>query len=426
MSFAVKGFKEEKLFFLRSWKFFSIAAIPGFLSNFWVIFRSPNYLEGGDFIEWAVLSSTLVLISCFSQVGIKPGYMQEVTDLGLSQRSKALKTSLIVLAWTGGLAGIIVMVPFYILSMYEEWNNTSVLFVMPLLCISTNLYVIFQTDLRINKMADVLANMAIVQTIIFFLFFETFLFAGLDFLLSFYMGTALSLTTICIFLWSKSNIHSGLSIDYTFVRRALKMGSFFLASLLCRYASDAIVMGSFKWLSSDTIGGLLGISVKLSEPIVLLYFTAIQMAWGSHVYSWIKQEPKKLLSYSNWVSTLLIIGFFIGLGICFFICSTLFNSVSFTQVLPFVLMLLSRATAFAFLTTVGFGQTIKRSYKSGFKFNLFELLLTVCLTLLCLQYSNWIVATVICGLLPWLTVFLLRTDSLNVLKKTLHNHIKYS
>ena len=144
------------------------------------MFRSPRYLEGSDFIEWAVLSSTLVLISCFSQVGIKPGYMQEVTDLGISKRSKALKTSLIILAWTGGLAGIIVMVPFYILSRYEEWNNTSVLFVMPLLCISTNLYVIFQTDLRINKMADVLANVAIVQTIIFFLFFEIFLFAELD------------------------------------------------------------------------------------------------------------------------------------------------------------------------------------------------------------------------------------------------------
>ena len=43
----------ERRAFLDTWKFFVVAALPGFLSNFWVILRSPSFLTTQDFIEWA-------------------------------------------------------------------------------------------------------------------------------------------------------------------------------------------------------------------------------------------------------------------------------------------------------------------------------------------------------------------------------------
>ena len=97
----------ERKAFLDTWKFFAIAALPGFLSNFWVILRSPNFLNTQDFIEWAVLTSSVVLLCCLSQLGIKPGYMQEVTDKGVNNRYSALTSSVCVLSVTGLLAGFL-------------------------------------------------------------------------------------------------------------------------------------------------------------------------------------------------------------------------------------------------------------------------------------------------------------------------------
>ena len=96
----------ERKAFLETWKFFAIAALPGFLSNFWVIFRSPGFLNAEDFIEWAVLTSSIVLLCCLSQLGIKPGYMQEVTDKGVNNRYSAFTSSVCLLSVTGLLAGI--------------------------------------------------------------------------------------------------------------------------------------------------------------------------------------------------------------------------------------------------------------------------------------------------------------------------------
>ena len=133
----------ERKAFLDTWKFFAIAALPGFLSNFWVILRSPNFLNAQDFIEWAVLASSLVFLCCLSQLGIKPGYMQEVTDKGVDKRYSALTSSVCVLSITGVLAGISLVCLFKVLNYFQLWENTNVLFSLPIFCLTTNLYVIF-------------------------------------------------------------------------------------------------------------------------------------------------------------------------------------------------------------------------------------------------------------------------------------------
>ena len=63
----------ERKAFLDTWKFFAIAALPGFLSNFWVILRSPNFLNTQDFIEWAVLDIISRIVVLFKSAGYQTG-----------------------------------------------------------------------------------------------------------------------------------------------------------------------------------------------------------------------------------------------------------------------------------------------------------------------------------------------------------------
>ncbi len=394
----------ERKAFLDTWKFFAIAALPGFLSNFWVILRSPSFLNTQDFIEWAVLTSSVVLLCCLSQLGIKPGYMQEVTDKGVNDRYSALTSSVCVLSITGLLAGVSLVCLFKSLNYFQLWTNTSVLFSLPIFCLTTNLYVIFQTDMRIRQQAKELAKLSIVQTILSLLIFEAMLATGFDFLLSVFLSSGISNGIICFLLSLNIRMPIKWDIDSIFLKKSLKIGSFFLFSLLCRYASDFIVFSSFKWIPSEIIGGYLGVSIKLCEPISILYVSAIQMAWGSHVYGWIKNSIQDLPNLSIWISKILLFGFLLGNAVAILMWFFLFRDLSFVHLLPFVVMTLSRVIAFGVLTTVGYGQTIKRSYINGFKINFTELVITIVLVPLSLTYMHWSVCLLICGVLPWISV----------------------
>ena len=394
----------ERKAFLNTWKFFAIAALPGFLSNFWVILRSPSFLNTQDFIEWAVLSSSAVLLCCLSQLGIKPGYMQEVTDKGVANRYSALTSSVCVLSVTGLLAGLSLACLFKSLNYFQLWINTNVLFSLPIFCLTTNLYVIFQTDMRIRQKAQELAKLSIIQTMLSLIIFEAMLAIGFDFLLSVFLSSGISNGLICVLLSLSIRMPIKWDTDSIFLKKALKLGSFFLFSLLCRYASDSIVFSSFKWIPSETIGGYLGVSMKLCEPISILYVSAIQMAWGSHVYGWIKNSIHDLPNLSIWISRILLFGFLLGNAVAILMWFFLFRDLSFIHLLPFVVMTLSRIIAFGVLTTVGYGQTIKRSYINGFKVNFTELVITILLVPLSLAYIHWSVCLLICGVLPWTSV----------------------
>ena len=394
----------EQKAFLDTWKFFAIAALPGFLSNFWVILRSPSFLNTQDFIEWAVLSSSIVLLCCVSQLGIKPGYMQEVTDKGVANRYSALTSSVCVLSVTGLLAGLSLACLFKSLNYFQLWINTNVLFSLPIFCLTTNLYVIFQTDMRIRQKAQELAKLSIIQTLLSLIIFEAMLAIGFDFLLSVFLSSGISNGIICVLLSLSIRMPIKWDTDSIFLKKALKLGSFFLFSLLCRYASDSIVFSSFKWIPSETIGGYLGVSMKLCEPISILYVSAIQMAWGSHVYGWIKNSIHDLPNLSIWISRILLFGFLLGNAVAILMWFFLFRDLSFIHLLPFVVMTLSRIIAFGVLTTVGYGQTIKRSYINGFKVNFTELVITILLVPLSLAYMHWSVCLLICGVLPWTSV----------------------
>ena len=144
--------------------------------------------------------------------------------------------------------------------------------------------------------------------------------------------------------------------------------------------------------------------MRLCEPISILYVSAIQMAWGSHVYGWIKNSIQELPNLSIWISRILLFGFLIGNAVVILMWFFLFRDLSFVHLLPFVVMILSRVIAFGVLTTVGYGQTIKRSYIDGFKVNFTELVISIVLVPFSLAYIHWSVCLLICGILPWTSV----------------------
>ena len=195
--------------------------------------------------------------------------MQEVTDKGVNDRYSALTSSVCVLSITGLLAGVSLVCLFKSLNYFQLWTNTSVLFSLPIFCLTTNLYVIFQTDMRIRQKAQELAKLSIIQTMLSLIIFEAMLAIGFDFLLSVFLSSGISNGIICILLSLSIGMPIKWDTDSIFLKKALKLGSFFLFSLLCRYASDSIVFSSFKWIPSETIGGYLGVSMKLCEPISL-------------------------------------------------------------------------------------------------------------------------------------------------------------
>ena len=128
------------------------------------------------------------------------------------------------------------------------------------------------------------------------------------------------------------------------------------------------------------------------------------MAWGSHVYGWIKNSIHNLPNLSTWASKILLYGFLLGNAVAILMWLFLFRDLSFIHLLPFVVMTLSRVIAFGVLTTVGYGQTIKRSYLNGFKINFTELVITIIFVPLSLAYAHWSVCLLICGVLPWTSV----------------------
>ena len=71
--------------------------------------------------------------------------------------------------------------------------------------------------------------------------------------------------------------------------------------------------------------------------------------------------------------------------------------------------------SFGISSSMGFGQTMQRSYKQGLKINVNELLLTLILVPVSAVYFGVSTAMVLCGVLPWVSVFRIRNYSKKVL-----------
>ncbi len=395
-----------------------LAAIPLTIASIWATVRTTNLMDDITLAEWAILTISLTVICCISQIGFKPGYMQEVTDVGKENRLPALYTSIIMLMFTGLVGGLLLTIIFSALHSINLWNNLTTVFLLPLHCIITNAVMMFHTDLRILGKAYKLAWLSIVQIPIFIFALEICIKNNIDPLTSFFLSNIFSNIILFFYLLYKSKILKQKKTDFNFIKRACWMGLPVMGSLLSRYSCDLVVVATFRWGMDNEVAGLFGTATRLCEPLMLIFIGSFQMAWGAHIYEWIKSSPSgKIISENSKKSWLV---FFLGLPIGLFtsllIWFVSFPNKDFESLVIFILMLISRILAFGMASSMGFGQTMKRSYTKGLKVNSTEFLLTIIIIPFSGLYLGANTTLILCGLLPWISVLRIRNYSLSIVK----------
>lgn len=399
--------------FFATWQAFALAAVPAMLGSLWATFRLGPSMSAVDLAEWALLIALLTVVGSISQFGIKPGYMQEVTDRGAEHRHAALRISLLAVGTSGLLAGALVAAILYFLWMLGEWHNLAVLSWLPLYGLLGNVGMMFQTDLRILGGARLLAALAIITFPLSVLLLEIALRAGFDPLAAFFAAQCAVALLTSLWFMRRANIlrHDGL--DPVYLRRALLMGLPVMGGLLSRYVADLSVSATFRWGADDAAAGAFGLAVRVTEPLMALYIGSFQMAWGAHIYGWIREAPDGAIARRHSARSwwLAMLGLPLGIAIAALVFALVQQEVVQRLDWLFAAMMISRVLAFGMASTMGYGQTLQRSYTAGMRYALQEMLLTVTLLPALAFASGAIAAVTVAAIIPWITVLRLRASS---------------
>lgn len=411
------GLEDRK--FLASWASFALAAVPGALGSVYATARLAPSLTALALAEWALLGVLMTVFGSISQLGMKPGYMQAVTDLGPAHRFGALRAGVVLQAMTGALAGLTLALALVVANRYGHWQSVALLPWLPLQCALGNVAMMFHTDLRILGQARVVATLSVVSLPLTIVCLEFVLGLGMDPLAaSIATGCVSSAFFVAVLAW-RSGILWQPGFDRAFLSRAVSMGLAVMAGLLAKYVADLAVSATFRWGVEAHAAGLYGFAVRTGEPLMALFIGAFQMAWGAHVYGWIAaaSDGRVVANYSRRSWWLLPIGIPLGLLIAVVVRALTESPPELLGLLPFVLMILSRTLAFGLASSMGFGQTIERNYQRGMRILLLECATSATLVpgaaILCGAMAAVVVATI----LPWISVFLLRRHSQRVLLK---------
>jgi O-antigen/teichoic acid export membrane protein len=409
--------------FLETWRAFAVAAVPSMLGSVWATGRVGATLSPIDLAEWALLIALLTVVGSVSQFGIKPGYMQEVSDRGGEHRHAALRAALLMVGVSGIAAGVIVAGLLYVLSMHGHWHNVAVLPWLPLYGLLANVGMMFHTDLRILGGARVLAIIAIVTFPLFVATLEFLLWVGSDPLAAFFATQCALALLVAALLAARSGVLQASGIDARFLRRALLMGLPVMGGLLAKYVADFAVSGTFRWGVDTVSAGGYGLAVRVTEPLMILYIGSFQMAWGAHVYGWIKESPRGDLvaqhaARSWWLAAVgLPLGFVIAWLIILATDIAANDHVATDRTSEavvawwFIAMMISRTLAFGMASAMGFGQTLQRNYRMGMRYALIEMLLSVTLLPFTAVVLGAKTAAAVAAVIPWLTVWRLRAMS---------------
>lgn len=403
--------------FHRSWLAFAVAALPGVAGAAWATVRLTPSLAAVDLVEWVLLTAILTVLGSLSQFGIKPGYMQEVSDRGEMQRHAALRTAALAVGVSGALAGLAAALGLYALSTVGLWKNLEVLWWLPLGSALGNLAMIFHTDLRILGRPRVIAMLSVVGLPVSIVALEAGLRAGLAPLAALWASGCLVNTIFVDVLARQSGVLAQRGIDAIFLRRALRMGAPVMGGLLARYVADLAVAATFRWWADEETARLYGLAMRAVEPFFALVIGSFQMAWGAHVYGWLRDRSDGSLAAARASSAWSLgvagipTGFVIALAMLWFAGA----GESIAAALFFVCMVLSRALAFGLASPMGFGQTLQRRYHAGLRITLAEMILSLAM----LPVLSWVIgpgaALLAAGLLPWFSVWWLRRHSWQVL-----------
>lgn len=399
--------------FAGSWSLFALAALPGSLLAGWALIRLSASLAPIDYAEWAFLTVATTVIGSISQLGLKPGYMQYVTDHGKDARTPGLRAAMLLVSTTGAGAGLFLAFAFGWAAMMGGWQNTGVLFwLIPLLSIG-NITMMLHTDLRILGRSSVIALLSLLQVPVFIGVLELCLVLTEQPLTALYATNTLVGFLFALAIAFYGGVFRATSLDRAFIKWAVALGLPAMGALLSKYSADLTVSASFRWIASEQDAGLYGLALKLTEPLMGLYIASFQMAWGAFVYGWIKRDPSGMLvakraAQSWWYAAGALP---VGLAIAVIVWQQTTVPYSVWQVAPFFLMSISRAATFGISSPMGFGQTLQRNYRAGLKIHAIELGATLALlpAMIYLLGVPWALAAA--AIIPWITVFLLRRYS---------------
>jgi len=400
--------------FAGTWGLFALAAIPSAFSAGWALVRLSSHLSAVDYAEWAVLTVATTVLGSISQLGLKPGYMQYVTDHGKAARYPGLAAAMLTVGFTGFIAGLALLLTFSILAKWGSWNNTGPLPWLGLMMAAGNITMMLHTDLRILGKSSVIAAIAFIQVPLFVGLLELGLKLQYDPLTTFYAATTLCSLVFIFGIGTYSRIGKTQGLDTKFLKWAIIIGLPAMGALLSKYASDLTVSAAFRWLAPENDAGLFGFSMKLIEPLMALYIGSFQMAWGAFIYGWIKagtsgSQLHQKVWRTKWFG---IAAFPAGLVLAYPIWINAEVAFSYGELSVFFLMSLSRAAAFGISSPMGVGQTIRRNYKRGLQVHLIEFFLTAVTIPSAMIFLGTYAACAIAGLLPWITVLLLSRHSL--------------
>lgn len=403
--------------FRRSWVTFAVAALPGVAGSAWATIRLTPLLEAVDLVEWVLLGAILTVLGSVSQLGVKPGYMQEVTDRGEAQRYPALRTAALALALTGALAGLAAAAGLSLLAKFGLWRNVEVLAWLPLAGLLGNLAMIFHTDLRILGQPRLIALLSGVGLPVLVVALEVALRLGLAPLAALWAATCLVNLIFVTVLAYLSGVLTHRGLDRKFLSRAVTMGVPVMGGLLSKYVADLAVAATFRWWADEEVAKLYGLAMRAIEPFFALVIGAFQMAWGAHVYGWLReaQEGSKAAERAQQSWRLGLWGLPAGLATGVTMLLLAGELAALALVLPYLLMTLSRALAFGMASPMGFGQTMRRDYRQGMRITLLEMSLTVLALPLLAATLGSLAALGAAALLPWISVGLLRRYSWSVL-----------
>ena len=413
--------------FAGSWALFALAALPSSLTATWALVRLSPSLRPIDFAEWAFLTVACTVIGSISQLGLKPGYMQYVTDHGAETRYPGLRAAIVLMTVTGGGAGALLATVFVAAHGLRLWENIALLPWLILVMAAGNVTMMLHTDLRIRGKSSVIAAIALIQLPIFIGLLELCAFLMPTPLASLYAANALAGISFAVALIYLSGALSSKDLDIDFLKWAVRLGLPAMGALLFKYSCDLVVSGSFRWLTPELNAGLYGLANRLTEPLMALYIGAFQMAWGGFVYGWIKADPSsyqvaRFAKKSYWFG---MVAFPVGLlmGYLLFLISSVDQT--YSDVAPLLLLCISRAAAFGLSSPVGYGQTLKRSYQKGFSIHVSEALLTATTIPLAMLLDQFWIAVLLAAFIPWITVWRLARYSKNIHLLTAKEHLNF-
>lgn len=405
--------------FTGSWSLFALAALPNSFLTGWALVRLSPGLSAIDYAEWAFLTLAITVFGSVSQLGIKPGYMQHVTDQGADARFPGLRAAIGLMTLTGAGAGLLLAFIFIVIAHFCEWKNVGVLpWLIPTLCVS-NITMMLHTDLRILGRSSAIALLSLIKVPLFIGLLEGCLGVTDSPLTAFYASNAAVGLLFAVAIAIYGGVFRARTLDLKFLKWAVALGLPAMGALMFKYSADLALSACFRWLTPTYEAGLYGLALKLTEPLMGLYISSFLMAWGAFVYGWIKSDPGgrivSVMAHRSWWYALGTLP--VGLGVATLVWEQTTSNYQFSEVGLFLLMCLSRAAAFGVSSPMGFGQIMQRNYRKGLEIHLLELTLTL-LTLpvgLYVLGVHW--ALFLGAMIPWITVFLLYRHS----KITLEN-----